>query len=260
MSPEQILSAEAVDLRSDLWSLGVVAYHALTGTLPFVAETLGALCVAIDHGVFPSPSSRRPGLGPGLDAWFGRALARDPAARFGSAKEMAEALQQASQNIGAFSMAPHLVSAPALSVQRAGAPAQTLMDASVTAVEGKKSALPLIALVGGLSVAALVGLVLVLLGIRSSASPDPATAAEPIASLATPPLAPPEPRRAAALASAEPRAAPTLESAEPAPEKPAATAAPAATRKANNLSATKTTTVKPSPPPAPTPTKRDYGF
>ena len=95
MSPEQIMSAKGVDLRSDLWSLAVVAYHALTARLPFVGETVGALCVTINTGVFQSPSRIRPELGPDVDAWFSRALAREPEARFGSAKELASTLQQA---------------------------------------------------------------------------------------------------------------------------------------------------------------------
>ncbi|HVK66508.1 MAG TPA: serine/threonine-protein kinase [Polyangium sp.] len=91
MSPEQILSARRVDHRADLWSMGVVLYRALTGQVPFQGETLGAVCIAIERGSFMPPSQRRPGLMPTLDAWFLRALARDPAQRYQSAKELADA-------------------------------------------------------------------------------------------------------------------------------------------------------------------------
>ncbi len=91
MSPEQILSARRVDHRADLWSVGVVLYRALTGHVPFQGETLGAVCIAIERGTFVPPSQRRPGFMPTLDAWFLRALARDPAQRFQSAKELADA-------------------------------------------------------------------------------------------------------------------------------------------------------------------------
>jgi eukaryotic-like serine/threonine-protein kinase len=91
MSPEQIVSARRVDHRADLWSVGVVLYRALTGQVPFQGETLGAVCIAIEKGNFVAPSQRRPGLTPTLDAWFQRALARDVAHRFQSAKEMADA-------------------------------------------------------------------------------------------------------------------------------------------------------------------------
>lgn len=91
MSPEQILSARRVDHRADLWSAGVVMYRALTGSVPFQGETLGAVCVAIERATFVPVSQRRPDISPMIDAWFGRALARDPADRFQSSKEMAEA-------------------------------------------------------------------------------------------------------------------------------------------------------------------------
>jgi len=91
MSPEQILSARRVDHRADLWSAGVVMYRALTASVPFQGETLGAVCVAIERATFVPVSQRRPDISPMVDTWFARALARDPADRFQSAKEMAEA-------------------------------------------------------------------------------------------------------------------------------------------------------------------------
>ena len=97
MSPEQILSARRVDARSDLWSLGVVAYRALTSQVPFQGETLGAVCIAIERGAFVPPSQRRPGLPPSLDPWFHRAFAREVDHRFQTAKEMAEAFVGAAQ-------------------------------------------------------------------------------------------------------------------------------------------------------------------
>ncbi|MGK3993088.1 protein kinase domain-containing protein [Sorangium sp. So ce1024] len=95
MSPEQILSAKNVDFHADLWGLAVVAYHALTGSVPFTGETLGALSVALHTGIFTPPSAVRPELSPAIDAWMKKALALDPAARFGSARQMAEAMEHA---------------------------------------------------------------------------------------------------------------------------------------------------------------------
>ncbi|WP_437684833.1 protein kinase domain-containing protein [Sorangium sp. So ce176] len=95
MSPEQLLSAKHVDFRADLWGLAVVVYHALTGQVPFTGETLGALSVVLHTGIFTPPSALRPELSPAIDAWMKRALALDPAARFGSARQMAEALEHA---------------------------------------------------------------------------------------------------------------------------------------------------------------------
>ncbi|WP_437604827.1 protein kinase [Sorangium sp. So ce834] len=95
MSPEQLLSAKHVDFRADLWGLAVVAYHALTGQVPFRGETLGALSVVLHTGIFTPPSAIRPELSPAIDAWMKRALALDPAARFASARQLAEALEHA---------------------------------------------------------------------------------------------------------------------------------------------------------------------
>ena len=95
MSPEQILGSKTIDHRSDLWSVGVVAYEALTGKKPFDAETMGGLAIRIHSEPLPLPSAARPELGPAVDAWFVRACARNVEERFRSAKEMAEALAAA---------------------------------------------------------------------------------------------------------------------------------------------------------------------
>jgi eukaryotic-like serine/threonine-protein kinase len=95
MSPEQVLSAKHVDLRSDLWAVGVVAYQCLTANLPFQGETFGAVAVAISLGNFAAPYAEL-GMGsPALDAWFKIALAREPSGRFASARAMSDALQAA---------------------------------------------------------------------------------------------------------------------------------------------------------------------
>ncbi len=95
MSPEQILGSKGVDHRSDLWSLGVVVYEAMTGNKPFDAETMGGLAIKIHSEPLPSPSKDAPWIPPQVDEWFARACSRDVSARFNSAREMAEALAQA---------------------------------------------------------------------------------------------------------------------------------------------------------------------
>jgi eukaryotic-like serine/threonine-protein kinase len=90
MSPEQV-RAKQVDHRSDLWSMGVVLFEAVTGQLPFPGDDVGDVLVEVCTAAIPVPSRIAPDLGPAVDRFFERALARDPAARFQSARELAEA-------------------------------------------------------------------------------------------------------------------------------------------------------------------------
>jgi eukaryotic-like serine/threonine-protein kinase len=95
MSPEQILGSKGIDHRSDLWSVGVLVFEALTGTKPFDAETMGGLAIRIHSEPLPLPSAIDPNLPQSLDAWFQRACARNVEERFRTARELAEALASA---------------------------------------------------------------------------------------------------------------------------------------------------------------------
>jgi eukaryotic-like serine/threonine-protein kinase len=95
MAPEQLISAKHVDHRADLWSVGVVAYHCLVGRVPFYAQGFADLCLDVARGVYLAPSAARPDVPAAVDAWLARVLARDPDARFASAKAMAEAFAAA---------------------------------------------------------------------------------------------------------------------------------------------------------------------
>ena len=106
MSPEQA-AGERVDLRSDLYSLGVVAFYALTGKLPFDAQ--GVQAILAMHITKPAPpiASVRPGLPPRLAEAVDRLLAKDPAERFASGEEFVSAIQGA-QGAAAVEVAPQV--------------------------------------------------------------------------------------------------------------------------------------------------------
>ena len=93
MSPEQAQGNKTVDHRSDLWSLGVIAFECLTGKRPFYSDGLGDLVLQICIRDIPVPSESS-SVPLGFDAWFARAVARDPEARFQSARELTDALRE----------------------------------------------------------------------------------------------------------------------------------------------------------------------
>jgi serine/threonine-protein kinase len=92
MSPEQARARSDIDHRTDLWSLAAVAFRALTGRPPFVGDSDTDIVVKVCTENAPPPSALVPDLPQALDAFFAKALARDPGQRFSSAPEMAAAL------------------------------------------------------------------------------------------------------------------------------------------------------------------------
>ncbi len=92
MSPEQI-NGKAVDGRSDLFSLGVIAYWLLTGVKPFIGDTVTAICVQVATRE-PDPASHvNASLSDDCDFVLGRALAKDPAMRYQRGKDLAADIQ-----------------------------------------------------------------------------------------------------------------------------------------------------------------------
>jgi eukaryotic-like serine/threonine-protein kinase len=92
MSPEQATGARELDERSDIYSLGAVAYSLLTGRPPFEGE--GGIAVLIAHArdsVVP-PSRVRPGIPEDLERVVLRCLAKDAADRFPDAESLERAL------------------------------------------------------------------------------------------------------------------------------------------------------------------------
>ena len=99
MSPEQVTAQKTIDHRVDIWSLGVVAYEALTGRRPFDGPSFGALAVKIATSDPPAPTAVNPSLPPALDDWFAKACARDPEKRYATARELSDGLRNAFEGI-----------------------------------------------------------------------------------------------------------------------------------------------------------------
>jgi len=94
LSPEQA-AGEQLDQRSDIYSLGVVFFEALTGSVPFGAENVVAIAMKHISEPFPDPRERVPGTSDHLAQCVLKATAKNPEDRFATAREFAEALEGA---------------------------------------------------------------------------------------------------------------------------------------------------------------------
>jgi serine/threonine-protein kinase len=92
MAPEQLLGGP-VDPRCDIFSLGVVLYEALTGAPPFSGADISQIMYQIVHATPPPPSAVSSRVPPMLDLIVAKALAKDPAARYQDARELAADLR-----------------------------------------------------------------------------------------------------------------------------------------------------------------------
>jgi serine/threonine-protein kinase len=117
LSPEQAQGFEVTGV-SDLYSIGVILYEALTGRVPFEGESAVAVAMKQVSETPQRPSSINPQVSPALDAVVMRALEKEPGNRFQSADAFIAALDQAMREPGvgrgtaAFVAAPPVVAVP----------------------------------------------------------------------------------------------------------------------------------------------------
>jgi eukaryotic-like serine/threonine-protein kinase len=94
LAPEQAMGERATP-ASDLYALAVVAYELLSGERPFESDSPTAEAAAHVNAPVPSIAARRESLPPDADRVFQRALAKDPAQRYGSARDFVADLRDA---------------------------------------------------------------------------------------------------------------------------------------------------------------------
>jgi serine/threonine protein kinase/ligand-binding sensor domain-containing protein len=94
MAPEQGQGRPA-DIRSDIYSLGIILYEMVTGRPPFEAETPMAVMIKHMTEPLPLPSQLNPELLPAVERVILKALAKEPDARYQAVADMTKALQEA---------------------------------------------------------------------------------------------------------------------------------------------------------------------
>jgi serine/threonine protein kinase len=92
MSPEQAAGKSDIDARSDIYSLGAVAYFLLTGQAPFVRETAMMMLMAHAYEPVVPPANLRPDLPNDLQAVVLRCLEKEPSRRFPDTRSLDQAL------------------------------------------------------------------------------------------------------------------------------------------------------------------------
>ncbi len=239
MSPEQMSSTRNVDMRTDIWALGVILYETLTGRVPFDAETMPQLCGMILQDPPRPLRDLRPDVPEALQAVVLHCLEKNREHRYGNVAELAMALapfgtavaqrsaERISRVLGAagFASTPPLVANATSAPLRSGGSTVTNFGASG---EPRKSRAPLLlallaiaAVLGGLGLFATqrhttLGPAAEPPSGRPSVAVAPAAAPAPVPVPVPAPLVVPEPSTAQPLAA--PSVKPVLSALHPKPK------------------------------------------
>ncbi|MFC4783616.1 protein kinase domain-containing protein [Nocardioides sp. MAHUQ-72] len=138
IAPEQITGRD-VDGQADIYSLGCVLYESLTGRVPFVKEADAAVIWAHVEEAPTPPSQLRPELGHAIDDVMSRALAKNPADRYTSGRELVEAARTA---LGAKDVRPETALSATAPAGYAGPPTEAAAPREWSAPGGSSGGAP----------------------------------------------------------------------------------------------------------------------
>lgn len=159
LSPEQLVGGVA-DVRSDIWSLGVLLYEMTTSHLPFDANTIGELCQKITKASYTPPSVMNQSVPREVQSVISRCLKKNPADRYQSAREL---LQDVNHAASGLSLPPTRLASPGpLTSPSYSAPTvpvqQPRSDAEPVAAKPKPPVLMIAAIAGVVLLVAFVSL------------------------------------------------------------------------------------------------------
>src|SRR6266545_3863977 len=188
MSPEQVRSAKDVDIRTDIWALGVILYELLTAGPVFEAETISELIILIATQTPPPIGTKRPDVPPELEKVILCCLQKDREQRYPSVAALAHALrpfgpERAGQSVERIARIlgqdPEIVATQVAMLHRPQAdPVGTGTNASWGSTQGARR--KRISALAVASVAAcIVAIVMVAMKVRESSEAASAAAAEP---------------------------------------------------------------------------------
>ena len=137
ISPEQVMGTGSLDGRADLYSVGVLLFHALTGRVPFDAANDFDIMMAQVSKQPPRPSLLNPGIAPELDRIVLTALAKRPEERFPSAGDFRTVLAALCGNFTVPAPVPEPVKAAPVEAMPRSAVPQFLMHAEPRGLQKK---------------------------------------------------------------------------------------------------------------------------
>jgi serine/threonine-protein kinase len=184
MSPEQ-LGGKPLDVRSDVWGLGVTLFELLTGELPFQGPTTPAIWTAVMTAPPITPRSLRPDLPEDLEAVLLSCLSKDPAGRPSDVAALAAQLELVvPAHAGVASRARHVLataSTPKVITDASLEPVvPTHLVSSMDTTQERRNRVPVLIGLGAVALTGVVVLVLVLARPKPPlAEPAPAIHREP---------------------------------------------------------------------------------
>ena len=139
MSPEQLSGAKQLDGRSDLFSLGVIAYWLFTGKKPFAADNPTSLAFQIVYKEPPPPREVNSALAPEFDHLLKKMLAKEPGDRYARCRDCAADIDDLRAGRPLRSLSAAAAKAPAASEKTVATSASTVFAPEKTVVQGTRA-------------------------------------------------------------------------------------------------------------------------